>query len=458
MRHVCIVVDNPLRDLDGAVLLARRLTEAGYKATLVPMYDQGFVIPALKPDMVVLNYFRKNNIELVRLYKKLGILVAVVDTEGFTTTPERYANSIHSTGHLDLIDLYCVWGKSQFDAVAAVGEIPREKLFLTGCQRNDFAALPWRRALRSYKTPGYILVNTNFPIANPKFSSGSEAEVKAVLAINPDRAAAERFVAESRRACEDLRGVILRLAQDFPGEVFVVRPHPFESLDIYEPLAELPNVEVLQEGTSFEWLAHAQLLLHLNCMTSIEAAMLGVPAFSLEWLNSDVLRLKTAGEVSVSVASYDELFRLMLAHLSGKESPALLQKQQQLIIDSFHEIDGKASDRICDAISRCFAFPAALTHPSSSSLKRGVRAKAVHLMRRLFGLSAAVRLGTALWGDVYSAKRETKMLRIEVVQNIVDRLDGAAPLTQKLVARPALGVRAADRRLGGATAISIGYE
>ena len=40
--HVCLIVDNPLRDLEGLVLLGRQLAAKGATVTLVPMYEQGF--------------------------------------------------------------------------------------------------------------------------------------------------------------------------------------------------------------------------------------------------------------------------------------------------------------------------------------------------------------------------------------------------------------------------------
>ena len=51
--HVCLLVDNPLRDLEGLVLLGWQLAAKGATVTLVPMYEQGFDVPALRPDLVL---------------------------------------------------------------------------------------------------------------------------------------------------------------------------------------------------------------------------------------------------------------------------------------------------------------------------------------------------------------------------------------------------------------------
>lgn len=434
MRHVCIVVDNPLRDLDGAVLLARQLTASGYKATLVPMYDQGFVIPALKPDMVVLNYFRKNNLELVRLYKKLGIVVAVVDTEGLTASPEHYAQLIHSVGSMELVDLYCVWGRGQYEAVRACGELADSRLVLTGCQRNDFASYPWRAALRSHREADYVLINTNFPVANPRFSAGQSAEIETMLGNNVKRSFAEQFVRDNVEVCEKVKSTIARLAHDFPHQRFVLRPHPFERLEGYVELSQLNNVEVIQEGTSFEWLACAKLLLHLNCSTAIEATMLGVPALSLEWLNKDTLRLKTAGDVSTPLSSYADLADAIRHSIAGLAFAPPSKETLQKIEDSYHLIDGRASERICSAIQRCFEANVEKLSQPLKSCKRGFRAKVIHALRLLIGLNGAVKVQQLIFRRKYAEKRESKKLDPGVVRDILDRLHNAAPLEYQLSA------------------------
>ena len=80
--RVCLVVDNPLRDLDGIVLLGWTLAQKGAEVFLVPMYQQAFEVAALLPDLVLVNYLRPNNRRLVEAYSKGGILVGVLDTEG----------------------------------------------------------------------------------------------------------------------------------------------------------------------------------------------------------------------------------------------------------------------------------------------------------------------------------------------------------------------------------------
>src|SRR5437868_8985707 len=127
--HVCLIVDNPLRDLEGLVMLGRQLATRGVKVTLVPMYEQGFDVPALQPDLVLLNYTRPNNADLIKHYKRAGILVGVLDTEGIGgNNADQFAALVKSAGCTDLVDLYCVWGHAQRAAFLKHETVPAHVL------------------------------------------------------------------------------------------------------------------------------------------------------------------------------------------------------------------------------------------------------------------------------------------------------------------------------------------
>ncbi|WP_456672038.1 surface carbohydrate biosynthesis protein [Bradyrhizobium sp. LM2.9] len=151
------------------MLLARQLATRGARATLVPMYEQGFDVPALRPDLVLANYTRPNNADLIKSYKSAGILVGILDTEGIGgKNADQFAKMVKSAGRPDLVDLYCVWGASQYAAFLRQGTIAPDLLHATGCPRYDFCAPPWRAALpKPSVDSGYVLINTNFPNRKP---------------------------------------------------------------------------------------------------------------------------------------------------------------------------------------------------------------------------------------------------------------------------------------------------
>ena len=80
--RICIIVDNPLRDLDGLVLVAWHLAKMNFHVYLVPMYAQISDVKAISPDFILANYVRANNVDTLKRFKALGIKIGVLDTEG----------------------------------------------------------------------------------------------------------------------------------------------------------------------------------------------------------------------------------------------------------------------------------------------------------------------------------------------------------------------------------------
>jgi surface carbohydrate biosynthesis protein len=453
--HICLIVDNPLRDLEGLALLARQLATRGARATLVPMYEQGFDVLALRPDMVLVNYTRPNNVDLIKAYKRAGVLVGVLDTEGIGgKNADQFASMVKGAGCGELIDLYCVWGQSQYEAFLRQGTVPPDLLHATGCPRYDFCAPPWRTALPEPSVgAGYVLINTNFPTVNPRFSNSSSDEEETMVQAGFSREFARQFIADGRHAYRNTLETAITLAKHFSTVQFVLRPHPFENIGSYDALAALPNARVIQSGTSLEWLSGARVLVHQNCSTAIEATMLNVEPLSMEWFNTPALRLDAATRVSRTAMNVDEMIALVGLALDARlppPPPEVTAFRSEIMSDLYTAIDGASSARVCDAV---FATIAAAGRGGSKADKvpaPSLRGIAVDLARRTLGYKASAALRRR-YGSAENERRRTgKVFGIDAVNAIMQRLDTAAGDRRRFVVRPALGVRA-RRMISGAS-------
>lgn len=455
--HVCLIVDNPLRDLEGLVLLGRQLAAENAKVTLVPMYEQGFDVPRLRPDLVLVNYTRPNNADLIKSYKRAGILVGVLDTEGIGgKNPDQFAEMVRSVGCTDLVDLYCVWGQAQHAAFLRHGTVPASLVHATGCPRYDFCAPPWRAALPKPSVgSGYVLINTNFPVVNPRFSNGSSDEQESMVQAGFSREFAQQFVADAGQAYRSVLDISIKLAKHFTGVQFVLRPHPFENIRSYDALAELPNAHVFQDGTSLEWLSGAHLLIHQNCSTAIEATMLKVEPLSMEWFNTPALRLDAASKVSRSAGSEADLIDLVRQGLDARLPPLAQETEtfrSQIIGDLFTAIDGASSSRVTRAILDTIAGKGrgktaapALPRPSA----RGLAATAV---RRTLGYSASSVLRRRFGSAENERRRLGKAFGPDAVNSVLRRLDAACADGRSFVAQRVTGSsRWATRAISGAS-------
>jgi surface carbohydrate biosynthesis protein len=348
-----LIIDNPLRDIDGLVMLAWELSRRGWNAFLVPMYDQAFAVEAIKPDLVVANYIRPNNAALLRAYRRGGAAVMIVDTEGAAgQNADDFVRLLARSGLASDVDGYCVWGERQLGGFLASGLLPAEKVRATGCPRYDIASPRWRGALsRPDMKPGYILINTNLAAVSPRFSRGIAAERAALISVGMDPDHVDRRFRDELAAQNGLIGLLRELTESFPDVQFVLRPHPFESDVAYRVLCTSPNFSIRQEGTSLEWLNAAAGLIHLNCSTAIEAAMLGKEALSPKWLDTPALHIDGPAKVSWHMEDAAAMKVAVAAVLSGSgpvADAALLKVRAEVIRETYLAIDGQTNVRIAD--------------------------------------------------------------------------------------------------------------
>jgi surface carbohydrate biosynthesis protein len=455
--HVCLIVDNPLRDLEGLVLLGWQLAANGAAVTLVPMYEQGFDVPALRPDLVLVNYTRPNNADLIRSYKRAGILVGVLDTEGIGgKNPDQFAEMVKSAGCTDLVDLYCVWGHAQRAAFLRHHTVPANLVHATGCPRYDFCATPWRTALpKPSVASGYVLINTNFPVVNPRFSRSSSDEQDAMVQAGFSRDFARQFIVDAEQAYRSVLDMSIKLAKHFADVQFVLRPHPFENIASYDALAGLPNVHVRQDGTSLEWISGARLLIHQNCSTAIEATMLGVEPLSMEWFNTPALRLDAATKVSRGAGCEADLIDLVRQGLDERLPPLAQETEEfrrHIISDLFTAVDGAGSIRVTKAILDTIGA-AKRGKPATPALPRpSARGLLAQVVRRTLGYKASSALRRSYSPPESERRRLGKAFAPEMVNSVLRRVNAASAEGRNFVAQRATGTsRRTARTMSGAS-------
>jgi surface carbohydrate biosynthesis protein len=353
--NIAIIVDNPRRDLRGLVLLAYQFAKRGAAAFLVPMYQQGYDLPLLAPDLVVLNYARESNRGLLESYRDMGVRVAVLDTEGGVLSesgfdsPDNWATSFRDTGLADLVDDYCFWGKAVHDAFRQRSGMDEASLALTGCPRYDICNPPWSSLLK-YPRSGFILVNTNFSAINPAFTRSDADEQRLFREQGWDAGYVQDLFAELHEVFPRYLDAIEAIARTAPGRTVQIRPHPFENEAVYhERFANTPNVIIDGKGDIFNAIHGAECIVHLNCGSSVDAVRMGKTPISMEFLNTEVMRRHAPlpSRVSCHAASLDDLLSLV-GDSSLRTSRYDLSKARREIEPWYHLSDGHAAERVAD--------------------------------------------------------------------------------------------------------------
>ena len=429
-----IIVDNPKRDLDGVTLVAHELVKRGAEVLLVPMYQQGYDVPLLCPHGVIVNYARPNNAELLASYRALDMCVMVLDTEGGVLSqsgpdsPENWARLFRENGYDRLVDGYFFWGSRLYSAFHAQSALPSCALHITGCPRFDFCAEPWRRLFAGPQN-GYVLVNTNFSSINPRFTESADREKAILLELGWQPEYASRLFEHLHAVWPRYLDTIEHIARRLPQCRVWVRPHPFEEEAPYaRRLAGLENVTVDGRGNVLPTIANAACVVHLNCGTAVEATMLGTPAISLEYLNTEVLRSHAwlPARLSIAASSLRELEDLLQdpAELRRRTAAQRDGNLREWIEPWFHRVDGQAAARVADAaVSVITAAPTPRRSVAHSA--RGSRARTAP--RMLAGVSALV-LGSRLADRLQAVARPARRAKRFTVHDVRTRLAQIAPL------------------------------
>ncbi|MFK4506013.1 hypothetical protein LPJ38_31960 [Bradyrhizobium daqingense] len=357
--RIGLVVDHPKRDLPGAVMLGYQLARRGVSVALVPMYEQAVDVPRLGLNALVANYARPVNLDLMRSFAGAGLPLYVLDTEGgvLATTggnsPPAMAAHIKASGYADILTGYFFWGSRLHDAFLAAGTMKPEQLHLTGCPRFDFAAARWR-ALLDGEPRGYLLVNANFPLVNSRFTSTPGGEREAMVRSGWDGAYVDRFIAELKQVFANYLAEIGRLAAARPDRSILVRPHPFESEEVYRnALSRHANVRIDGAGSVLDRIRNAVAVVHLNCGTAVESVLLGKLPLQLEYLNTPTTAGHAAlpARVSRKVASFDELLGA-IDHIERETESFDFAGVHAADIEAFfHLNDGQAAERVADVLT-----------------------------------------------------------------------------------------------------------
>lgn len=435
-RHkVCLIVDNPLRDLDGLVLLAWHLANRNIEVLLVPMYYKEEVLH-IKPDLVLVNYARHANHDFISQCATYGILVGVLDTEGgvilnWNIFLENVAR------HVENVDLYCVWGKKQYEALSGNAAFAGIVLKATGCPRYDFCVPPWNDAQPQipFDSKKMVLVNTNFPIAIPRYNT-AEKEVRGLIANGYEEKYAYDLLSQNRLALNEIIKTVKHIAGKFPRVTFVVRPHPFENDGFYKTeFNGIGNVELHREGPVFPWIKRSITLLHFNCSTAFDAVMQKVEPVYMEWIKLPLLRQEASYLISQNAGSFRELEDMLNTLINGgklKVSESQNNTREELISDYFFAADGKCAERVSNAIIEILEKKKGKKTAANGGYIRKV---IVGLLKKQKWRSLARNIVLYLLGSQYYKKIKTlflsrdetgKEFNVNDVRTILDRISSAS--------------------------------
>lgn len=360
MKRVVLIVDNPLRDLDGMALLGCYLASKNLEVHLISWNmasrNSGYAIWKLNPNYVLVNYLRKNNQKLVEDLLDSGIRVGALDNEsGVLPDVSTILQSFTTSSKVaQEVSTFFSWGRKIAQFLESEGKLRNDQLVVSGTPKLDWYTHPFKTALANpFPTEkSLILVNMNFPLTNPRFQS-REKELEDLIKIyHMEERIARGMQDDEELAIQGMMQLVKELSKEFSSYQFIVRPHPFEDIRIYEEyFKNSDNIEVVKKGNVVHWINIARLVIQRSCSTAVESLLLDTPSFSPQWIPV-FMEQPTAERVSVPVHTQEELKEAILAIEKGSfEIPTSIRNDMEEIAkDWFHRLDGEAHKRIGDKV------------------------------------------------------------------------------------------------------------
>jgi len=407
-KKILIIVDNPLRDLPACALLAAELAKT-HRVYLTPMSQASTDIFRLNPDLVLLHYLRTTNLPLVQKLIQAGIPWSILDTEGGIFMKVEGSDETTYTMTLvkdevvrNKVAQVFVWGKGLHKLLTDRKTYPAERILCLGTPRMDFyhpsfAAYfePTNQARLKTGRP-MILINTSFAGNNPKFSNREKETAMLVSKFGYTKEYISKLLSQFDQVLHKYIELTKYLSREFPEVDFVLRPHPFESFEIYRrELGSLPNVIVDCTDTVARWIWESQALVHYECSTALESAFAGRPTFSLSEFK-DFRPVDSIRNVTDYSSSFEQMKDQLTSILNGTYvlSPSLKSNLEKVESEIYFKIDGRAYLRIAEAInqwleknkaskSRVSIYTHGLLQTARSAVKKVVRGYLVPEEKRL---------------------------------------------------------------------------
>jgi len=368
---VTIPIETKTREFDGKLWLGLNLVDQGKTAVLGPAGEIKQTLDVTQPNIHITKDPGDGKLNFFDQLREAGISICGLDTEGAVFDSMAHFAAGKSK-FLDHIDAFCAWGEKPAEAVRQEFA-DTDKIHVTGNPRFDLQ--PYLRPIYHDRSSSinnqygdYILINCNFGIANPHQGTN-----RVVRTLEQGR---RSFI---HRIFHLFNEATYHLHSEFPGINIIVRPHPSESNATYEAaFSEYDHIHVEDTGDVRNWIAGANVVLHHDCTTGIESALMGTPVVSYRPIQNEEYEARLPQIVSYEASSREELTALIPDSLESDGVYEMDAEQTYKLKQYFHNVDVSAAELICDVIDsletdrpRNYEL---LKHSLIGSLKRQIRA------------------------------------------------------------------------------------
>jgi surface carbohydrate biosynthesis protein len=353
---VLIAVETSNRELISKAYVTAKLIDAGLKVVIGEASDTYRCANIIGPD-VFLTQSMSGQSYRKAIYSQLldnhGTRMVALDQEGgLIGSPESYCNTRVDSNNQKFFDLYLAWGRKVKEAITTYTSFPAEKILITGEPKYDdeLKTVHLKSASEIKSEIGnFILVNTNFGSVNHY----DQEMAKAIENGCGGGGVADDGYREERQRYLLLRIVdlIFDLSESMSQKKIIVRPHPSENFDYYRKVFEKnEKVAVIHQGDVLPWILAADVVIHNNCSTAIEAFIMGKP--SIEFCPPELNEERGLPScVSFPTGNSKDVIETLHNIMCGYRLK-LVKKDKEMLHAYFGPLDGLSCERVTAAIRR----------------------------------------------------------------------------------------------------------
>lgn len=305
--------------------------------------------------------------------------------------PKTFASRRLDKNALDIIDLFLSWGKWHQEAID-YSTIDKNKLATTGHPRFEIYQEKYKSIFNEQiddikKTYGerFILVNTNIPefaLDEKNYNNRKDQLFKKVSLIGGQtlgdigisEGELEYLFDNKRQSFKNEIDIVNNLIESSTCRDFkvVLRPKPSVAANAIQSYATKLGYQGKVDGrySIVPWLYACSAVLHQNCTTGIEAALLGKPAIMLDEGTPIASPVKDASIIASNAIEVVELLKQSLN--DGIDETIISEKLNS--VKKWHEnIESSPSDKILSELN-----DRGFIEKTSNNLNR-IHSKAINL-------------------------------------------------------------------------------
>jgi len=276
---VFIPIETTSRELISKILLSQQLASNGFEIYLGQKGKINRLIRFFKNGIYIDKGYHKGQSEKIyKILKERKFYILSLDEENAVDFKNnQQLNDRFPDDVLGIFDKIFLWGGFQYNFLKDKRPSFNEKhTIISGHPRfellkNEFQFLYEPKSIEYKETFGkFILVNTNFGLGNN--IRGEKFVIENYKDRFPD---IEQHILYHKKQQQIFIDLVFRLSKETKYNI-VFRPHPEEDHEVYDTVFKaLNNVFVLYDGSVIPWLLASEFMIHSDCTTSLECAMLG---------------------------------------------------------------------------------------------------------------------------------------------------------------------------------------